>query len=113
MIEDTIREVVAFRDTRDWSQFHSPRNLASSIVIEAAELLEVFQWSDDSSLKTDVVDRRPQIEQELADVTIYCLLMAHDLGIDMEDAIRCKLTENARKYPVDKSKGNRAKYTSL
>jgi len=113
MLDDLVREIVGFRDARDWKQFHSARNLAASISIEAAELLELFQWSSDASLTSDIDARRADLERELADVVIYALLLAHDTGVDVESAIKNKLTENAAKYPQDKSRGSRAKYTAL
>jgi NTP pyrophosphatase (non-canonical NTP hydrolase) len=113
MLEDLTRRIVEFRDERDWKQFHSPRNLAASISIEAAELLELFQWSNDASLLEDVESRRTDLERELADILIYCLLLAHDTGVDPVAAVHAKLTENAAKYPVAKARGSRDKYDRL
>ena len=113
MLEDVTRRIVAFRDEREWKQFHSPRNLAASISIEAAELLEVFQWSTDATLADDVETRREDLERELADIAIYTLLMAHETGIDLEAAIVAKLAENEAKYPTEKARGSREKYTKL
>ena len=113
MLDDLTRQIVAFRDERDWKQFHSPRNLAASISIEAAELLECFQWSSDETIAEDVEKRRGEIEEEIADVLIYALLLAHDTGIDPAEAIQRKLTKNDAKYPAEKAKGKREKYTSL
>ena len=113
MLEAIVEQLLAFRKERDWQQFHTPRTLASAIAIEAGELLEVFQWSSDATMAADVARRQVDIRRELADITIYCLLMAHDLGIDLEQAIQLKLVENGAKYPVDKAKGRREKYTEL
>lgn len=113
MLEDLTRRIVEFRDERDWKQFHSPRNLAVSISIEAAELLELFQWSSDATLETDVDARRGDIERELADGLIYTLLMAHETGVDLETAVASKLSENDAKYPTEKARGSRTKYTEL
>ncbi len=107
MLEDLTRQIVEFRDERDWKQFHSPRNLAASISIEAAELLELFQWSSDATLADDVEARRDDLGRELADVVIYALLMAHETGVDVEAAIASKLAENDSKYPAEKSRGSR------
>lgn len=113
MFDELARRVLDFRDERDWRQFHSPRNLAASITIEAAELLELFQWSSDATIESDVESHRTDLERELADVVIYCLLLAHETGIDLDKAVASKLDENAKKYPVDKARGTRTKYTSL
>lgn len=113
MLDDLTRQIVAFRDERDWKQFHSPKNLAASISIEAAELLECFQWSSDETIAEDVEKRRGEIEEEIADVLIYALLLAHDTGIDPAEAVQRKLTKNDAKYPAEKARGSRAKYTEL
>lgn len=113
MFDELTKQIVDFRDERDWKQFHSPRNLAASISIEAAELLELFQWSSDASAGEDIERSRTDLEREIADILIYCLLLAHDAGVDVADAIRNKLAENAAKYPVEKALGSRDKYTKL
>ncbi len=113
MLEDLTRQIVEFRDERDWKQFHSPRNLAASISIEAAELLECFQWSSDETIAEDVEKRRSEIEEEIADVLIYALLIAHDTGIDPAEAVQRKLAKNDAKYPAEKARGRREKYTEL
>ena len=113
MLETLVEQILAFREARDWQQFHTPRTLASSVAIEASELLELFQWSSDATMADDAAKRRVDIQRELADITIYCLLMAHDLGIDLEEAITAKLAENGAKYPVEKALGRREKYTEL
>lgn len=95
-----------FTQDRDWEQFHSPANLAKSIVIESAELLEHFQWADDSFDLQGV-------SQELADVLIYCYQLADVLGLEVEQIIHSKLDMNEKKYPVDKAKGNSSKYTEF
>jgi len=113
MLDDLTRQIVEFRDERDWKQFHSPRNLAASISIEAAELLECFQWSSDETIAGDVEKRRDEIEEEVADVLIYALLLAHDTGIDPAEVVQRKLAKNDKKYPTEKAKGKREKYTAL
>lgn len=110
VLDELTSRIVAFRDERDWKQFHSPRNLAASISIEAAELLELFQWSSDETIAEDVERVRPNLERELADVFIYAVLLARDTGVDLESAIARKLEENAAKYPVAIAKGSRRKY---
>lgn len=100
-----IEEIREFNEEREWDQFHSPENLAKSISIEAAELLECFQWNADYC-KEDVCE-------ELADVMTYCLQMADKIGVDPEQIIRNKLEITKRKYPVEKAKGVSTKYNKL
>lgn len=104
--------ILAFREARDWAQFHTPRNLAASLSIEAAELLELFQWDLEDAPPLDS-ERRERIAEELADIGIYALLLAHEAGIDLGRAIADKMEENERKYPVEKAKGRSTKYTEL
>ncbi len=113
MLDELTLKIVEFRDERDWKQFHSPRNLAASISIEAAELLEIFQWSSDDTLAEDVEKRHAEIEEELADVLIYALLLANDTGIDVTEAVLNKLAKNDLKYPAEKATGSSKKYTEL
>ena len=104
-IHELVKEIEAFTEERNWSQFHTPANLAKSIAIEAAELLECYQWSDEAD---------PQaVEEELADVLNYCLQMTSVLGLDPAEIIRKKMKLNAIKYPVEKSKGRSDKYDRL
>lgn len=100
-----MEEIINFQKERDWKKFHTPENLAKSISIESAELLEHFQWQKEYD-KGEVAD-------ELADVLIYCLYMADAMDFDVEEIIRNKMKKNAIKYPVNKSKGNATKYTEL
>ena len=113
MFDEITSRIVAFRDARDWRQFHTPRTLATSISIESAELLELFQWSTDATLAEDLEQNRADLSRELADIMIYCLLFAHDAGIDPAEAIASKLAENEAKYPVEKASGRRDKYDRL
>ncbi len=106
-IEDLKRTVARFVQERDWEQFHSPKNIAISIAIEAAELMEVFQWAPEGeslelSQKTEV---RAKIDEELADVLIYCLSLANRTGIDVSQVVQRKLARNAVKYPVEQFRG--------
>lgn len=101
---------LAFRRERDWEQFHNPKDLAISINLEAAELLELFQWS---GVDTDVVGKRAEMAEELADVLIYCIYMADSIGVDIPEAIAAKVAANAGKYPVEKARGTSRKYTEL
>lgn len=110
MTQETINEVLKFRDDRDWKQFHNPKDLAISISLEAAELLEVFQWS-----ATDVVceNKLDKIKEELADVVNYCILMADTCGLDLDEIVTEKVKRNNEKYPVEKAFGSKEKYTQL
>jgi len=109
-IQRRIRE---FRDARDWMQFHNPKNLAISIVLEASELLEHFQWKSPDESEAHAKAARDDIADEIADVSVYLIELADNLGIDLEQAILKKLDKNAAKYPAEKSKGNAKKYTEL
>jgi NTP pyrophosphatase (non-canonical NTP hydrolase) len=102
--------LLEFRKKRDWIQFHSLENIAKSIVLESAELLEIFQWKKDTNLTTR---EREMAAEELADVYNWVLLMAHDLDIDIEEEAIKKIEKNNLKYPVEKSKGKSVKYTKL
>ena len=108
--EDVQAEVAAFRDYRDWRQFHNPKDLAISVSLEASELLENFQWS---GTDLECKDKEASIGEELADVMIYCLLLADRLGMDPVQLMHDKIQKNARKYPVDKARGSSKKYTEL
>jgi dCTP diphosphatase len=103
--EDVVEALREFVAQRDWSQFHSPENFAKSISIEAAELLECFQWNND-------FDREAVID-ELADVLTYCLMFADHLGVDAGNIVMKKLAETASKYPVNKARGRSEKYDRL
>ena len=109
-LQPILDDLVAFREERDWRQFHNPKDLAVSISIEAAELLEAFQWSGSD---TTSVGREDRIREELADVLIYCLYLADAAGLDPIDIMEQKLAVNRAKYPVDASRGNARKYTEL
>lgn len=111
-----LRErVMAFAREREWEQFHSPKNLSMALAAEAGELMEPFLWAE-SSVSLAVVNdpkKRPAIEAELADVVVYALEFANICGIDLAAAIETKMAANAKKYPIEKAKGNSAKYTEL
>ena len=108
--EETIQRVLQFRDDRDWRQFHTPKDLAISMSLEAAELLEIFQWSG-----TDVECREKldKVREELADVLSYCILMADVCGLDLDEIMNDKIDRNEAKYPVELARGSAAKYTEL
>ena len=107
--------LIAFRDARDWRQFHSLKNLLLSVNIESAELLELTQWQDDDAVEALIDDPefRARLAEECADVLIYLLLIAERAGFDLDAAAMEKIEINARKYPVEKARGNARKYTEL
>jgi len=105
--------VLEFRAARDWKQFHTPKELAISLVVEAAELLEIFQWKQGEELEGVVKKRRTEIADELADVMHSILLLGHDLKIDLGEALVEKMRKMEMKYPVAKAKGKPRKYNEL
>ena len=109
-IDDALVAAREFRDERDWTQFHNPKDLAISISLEAAELLEAFQWSGSDVSAEGRTDR---VAEELADVLIYCLYMADACDLDPLQIVNRKLDANAKKYPVSLSRGSSRKYTEL
>ena len=112
-LKKVIDKIIKFRTARDWEQFHNPKNLAISISLEAAELLENFQWRDlEESLKF-ATENKEKISEEVADLLIYIFYLCNDLGIDFISAIDKKIEENNKKYPIDKSKGKSNKYNEL
>jgi len=112
-MEEILARIRRFRDDRDWMKFHDPKNLAVSIVIEAAELLEQFQWKNEKAVERHIRENREKIADELADVAIYLAELADNLGIDLLQAMNSKLEKNASKYPVEKAKGVATKYDKL
>lgn len=110
MTQETKDQILKFRDDRNWKQFHNPKDLAISICLEAAELLEVFQWSGSD---TNCASKRDKIKEELADVLIYCTLMADVCGVDMDEIMQAKIKRNNEKYPVEKARDSAKKYNEL
>ncbi len=106
MNKETLDRIRKFTEDRDWDQFHSPANLAKALVIEAAELLECFLWND-------TVFNLQKVKEELADVLVYSQNLLDKLGLDADEIINMKMNQNEAKYPVEKAKGNSAKYTEL
>lgn len=106
MKKETIERIRRFTEDRDWDQFHAPENLAKSIVIEAAELLECFQWNNE---KYDV----EHVKEELADVIVYCQNLLDKLGLDADEIVNAKMDQNEAKYPVSKARGKADKYDKL
>jgi NTP pyrophosphatase (non-canonical NTP hydrolase) len=109
---DLVQALLEFRSARDWEQFHTPRNLASAITVEAAELLEHFVWDVDPAQSDVVVRHRAAIEAEIADLVILLSYLVHDLSIDVSAAVRAKIDANAAKYPADVFHGSNRKYTN-
>lgn len=113
LARETLEDLLQFRRERDWEQFHTFKNLAVSISLEASELLETVQWIPDAQVAETVERNREQVCHEMADIAIYLAYMAHDLGVNLDEAIRAKLAHNARKYPAEKSRGSVRKYDKL
>lgn len=109
------KRLIAFRDERDWRQFHSAKNLMVSVALEAAELLELTQWKSDEQVEAQLAEPRAKarLAEECADVLLYLLLLCERAGIDLAAAADAKINENARKYPIEKSKGNALKYNEF
>jgi len=106
-------ELRRFAIERDWDQYHSPKNLAAALCVEAAELLEHFQWRTDAESKSLPTEHLAKVREEIADVLLYLVRLADKLNVDLLDAAANKIAVNARKYPVDKARGNSRKYTDL
>ena len=108
--DETIQRVLQFRDDRNWRQFHTPKDLAVSLSLEAAELLEIFQWSGGD---LECAGKRDHLKEELADVLSYCISLADVCGLDLDQILNEKITKNEAKYPVEKAYGRADKYTEL
>jgi dCTP diphosphatase len=109
-LRDALRDFAA---ERDWEPFHSPRNLATALAVEAAELLEPFQWLTDEQSRDLMPATRAAVEDELADVLLYLVRLADKLDVDLVQAAHAKIAKNAVKYPVEKSRGTSRKYTDF
>ena len=112
-MQHLIEKVAAFRDARDWQQFHGLKDEALSLLIEAGELAEHLRWHDDGALRARIGANPGPVADELADVLYWTLLLSHDLGIDLEVAFERKMLQNERKYPIEASRGNAKKYDDL
>lgn len=111
--DNLTEKVIKFRDARDWKQFHNPKDVALSLMLEAAELGEHFQWKDADEIRKHVESKREEVGEELADVLYWVLLLSHDLGIDLVEALKDKMKKNDEKYPIEKAKGSNKKYNNL
>ena len=110
LLRDQLR---AFAAERDWDQFHSPKNLSAALAVEAAELLEIFQWLTEEQSRQLPPEDLAGVKEEVADVLLYLIRISDKLGIDMVAAAQAKLMANAKKYPVELSRGNSKKYDEL
>lgn len=112
MLTGKLREeLLEFRHVREWEQFHSPRNLAMAISVEAAELLEPFRWASDAEALAVAQNHRVELADEIADLAILLTYLAHDLSIDVDEAVAAKVRANAEKYPIEKFRGSSKKYS--
>jgi dCTP diphosphatase len=109
-IRELAQQLEQFAKERDWQQFHSPKNLASALIVESGELLEHFQWMTEEQSRNPDAETRAQVATEVADVLLYLIQLSTALGIDLVAAAQSKLQVNARKYPVDKARGNSRKH---
>ncbi len=112
-IQQLINKIKKFRDERYWMQFHDPKNMAISIIIEASELLEHFQWKSKEEVEKYANEHKDKIEEEIADIAIYLFELADNLKIDLSEAMEQKLNRNEGKYPADKVWGKHTKYNKL
>jgi NTP pyrophosphatase (non-canonical NTP hydrolase) len=112
-LRDITHRIVSFRDARDWKQFHGLKDIALSLMLEAGEVGELFQFKNDAEVSAKLDTLRERIGEELSDVLYWTLLMAHDSGVDLEAAFERKMARNEEKYPLEKAKGSNKKYTDL
>lgn len=112
-LEELQKKIIAFRDERDWKQFHKPKDLAVALSLEASEVLEHFLWKNEAEIAEYLKTYKEEIGDEMGDVLNYLLVMANDFGIDLADATDKKIDKNAQKYPVEKAKGRHTKYNQL
>ncbi|MCX5696306.1 MAG: nucleotide pyrophosphohydrolase [Candidatus Omnitrophica bacterium] len=112
-MKEITEKIKKFRDERDWMQFHDPKNMAVSIILEASELLEHFQWKTTEEVERYSRKNLAEIKDEIADIALYLFELADNLGINLIDAMDQKLKKNEMKYPVEKAKGKHTKYNKL
>ena len=112
-LHDLAKRALEFRNNRDWEQFHNPKDMALSLVLEATEVLEHFQWKNGEALALTVEKERSEIGAELADVLYWVLLLSKGIGIDIVEAFEAKMKSNEEKYPVEKARGKSSKYDEL
>ncbi len=112
-INDLTKRIIDFRNARDWKQFHNPKDVSLSLVLEATEVMEHFQWKSKEEIKKYIKTNKAEIGEELADVLYWVLLMSYDLKIDVLEALEKKILKNEEKYPIEKAKGKHTKYNNL
>src|SRR5262245_39020677 len=112
-IANLTKLVIDFRHERDWKQFHNPKDMALSLVLESAELMELMKWRNGRELNEHLAKNKSRVEEELADVLGWILLLASDQNIDLADAFRRKIELNKQKYPIEKARGSAKKYDEL
>ena len=112
-IKGIIEKIKKFRDERDWMQFHDPKNMAVSIILEASELLEHFQWKTTEEVEQYIKGHKEEIQDEIADIALYLFELADNLGIDLIKNMEKKLKKNEQRYPAEKAKGKHTKYNYL
>ena len=112
-IKKLTQKIIKFRDARDWGQFNNPKDCAISLALEAAEVLEHFQWKSAAEIKKYIRTNKKDVGEELADVLYWVFLISHDLGIDVSKALDEKMKQNEKKYPIEKAKGKHTKYNKL
>lgn len=112
-LKDLTARIISFRDARDWKQFHHPKDMALSLMLESAEVAELFQWKSDAQIEQEIPEIRDALGRELSDVMYWILLLAHDCGVDLSSSFEAKMQENEAKYPIERAKGSSKKYTEL
>ena len=112
-LQEITTQIVSFRDARDWKQFHGLKDIALSMMLEAGEVGEIFQFKTDTEIADTLDSLKERLGDELSDVLYWTLLMAHDSGVKLEEAFARKMARNEAKYPLEKAKGNNRKYTEL
>lgn len=112
-LADLIENIKKFRDERDWKQFHNHKDMAISIVLEASELLEHFQWKNEKEIEEVALKKKEELEEEIGDILLYLVELSDNIGIDPIEAAEKKMRKNETKYPIQKSKGSSKKYTEM
>ena len=110
---DLSKRIIKFRNKRDWGKFNNPKDSAISLILEASEFLEHFQWRDTEEIKQHLENNKEDVSDELSDILYWVLLIANDMDINLEESLSRKMSKNEEKYPIDKSKGKHNKYTEL